>query len=462
MKNRTMHLFKVLTSILFLALIIMSSQETSSLTTWSQEVPRIARLEEIKPDEPMTLVFPTFLHTWGMQKAGPAHLRIFLNGRTRFDNPQDVAMTVLDAWDDPQSSSDDDEPTIYGINSGRGEIIYNTSMFSLGLYGSKGRGVGQLLDPHGIDADPAGNLVVADTGNDRIAVLFNNGRVLSHRRYLRMIGENDSLNNPYDVALVPGDGVWVSDSGNSRLVLFDLEGDSTSIIDVSGIVENPGAIALSHPRQRWSYYRNHAIYLASRAGDILVKLDQEGNEVARVTAEDVGLDELEIRYLTTDFYSNVWVTDGAANAIHKFDRNLNHLATFGSRGKRKREFEGPVGISLWRRFGQVIITESRGAQYYWVGADAHTISAVQEGASLKLNYTLTEHSYLTVRLRYSGGGLVEVYRRQFRSSGSRQETVNLSQQRPLAWIEMVVEPTYSSYTYREKVFHLRFREGISN
>ncbi len=273
MKIRKMQLFKVLATGLILTLIILSSEETSSLATGSQEEPRIAHLEEIKPDEPMTLVFPTFLHTWGMQKAGPAHLRIFLSGRTRFDDPQDVAMTVLDAWDDPQSSTDDDEPTIYGINSGRGEIIYNTSMFSLGLYGSKGRGVGQLLDPHGIDADPAGNLVVADTGNDRIAVLFNNGRVLSHRRYLRMVGENDSLKTPYDVALVPGNGVWVSDSGNSRLVLFDLEGNSTNIFDLSGIVDNPGAIALSHPQQRWSYYRNHAIYLDSRAGDILVKLE---------------------------------------------------------------------------------------------------------------------------------------------------------------------------------------------
>ncbi len=462
MKNHRKKIFKVVAAGLLLMLIILSAEETSSLVTGSQEGPRIASLEEIQPDEPMTLVFPTFLHTWGMQKAGPAHLRIFLNGRTRFDDPQGIAVTVLDAWDDPQSKSDDDEPTIYGINSGRGEIIYNTSMFSVGLYGSKGRGVGQFLEPHGVDADPAGNLVVADTGNDRIAVLFNNGRVLSHRRYLWMIGENDSLKSPYDVALVPGDGVWVTDSGNSRLVLFDLESESSRILDLSGIVEIPGAIALSHPRQRWSYYRNNAIYLASRAGDILVKLDQEGNEVARVTAEDVGLDEMEIRYLTTDFYSNVWATDGTANAIHKFDRNLNHLATFGSRGRRKLQFEGPRGISLWRRFGQVIIAESKGAQYYWVGADAHTISAVQEGASLTLNYTLTEHSYVTVRVRYSGGGLAEVYRRQFRNSGARQETVILSRQRPLAWLELVVEPTYSSYTYREKVFHLRFREGISN
>lgn len=422
-------------------------------------VTRHGRLEDIRPDEPMTLVFPTFLHTWGMQRAGPTHLRIFLNGRTRFDNPQGIAVTVLDAWDDPATSSDDDEITVYGVNSGRGEIIYNTSMFSVGLYGSNGDGVGQFLDPHGIDADPAGNLVVADTGNNRVTVLFNNGRVLSHRRYLRAVGESDSLEAPYDVALTPDGGVWVSDTENARLVHFDPFGGVDKVLDLTGIVDRPGAVALTHPHQRWSYYRQQALYVASRQGDVVVKLDGEGTELARISAETIGQQSMNIRYLATDFYSNVWATDGALHAIHKFDRHLNYLVTFGSRGRKKRQFDGPRGISLWRRFGQTIIAETRGVQYYWIGADASGISATQQGNRLILGYSLTEHSYVTLRVRYAGGGLQELYRRRFRGVGRREEELALEQERPLSWLEMTVEPTYSSYTYREKVFHLRFADG---
>ncbi|MCK4349774.1 MAG: hypothetical protein KAX13_02895 [Candidatus Krumholzibacteria bacterium] len=461
MRNPLRNTWTLIGTGLSLAIIVIGLGAVSALMGQSQGGVRRARLEEVKPDEPMTLVFPTFLHTWGMQRAGSTHLRIFLNGRTRFDNPQGIAATVLDAWDDPQESNDDDEPTIYGVNSGRGEIIYNTSMFSLGLYGSRGSGVGQFFDPHGIDADPAGNLVVADTGNDRIAVLFNNGRVLSHRSYLRAVGENDSLKAPYDVVLTPAGGVWVSDTGNGRLVHFNLEGGSDKVVDLSGIVGQPGALALSHPHQRWSYYRHNAIYLASREGDALVMLDAEGTETARVSPEAVGQQSMSIRYIATDFYSNVWATDGHSHSIHKFDRNLNYLATFGSRGRRKNQFESPRGIGMWRRFGQIFIADSRGAQYYWVGADAFDVAASQEDNRLTLDYTLTEHSYVTVRGRYVGGGLEVIYRKRFRGTGRLEEVVTLEQERPLGWLEVVVEPTYSSYTYREKVFHLRFFDGGS-
>ncbi len=442
-----------------LLLLALALPLSAPATHGQQGGERIATLVQVKPDEPMTLVFPPFLHAWGMQKCGPVHLRVYMLGRTRFDDPQGLAVTVLDAWDDPADDSDDKEVTAYGLNSGRGEIIYNTSMFSLGLYGSKGEGVGQFLQPHGIDADPIGNLVVADTGNNRVAVLFNNGSVLSHRRYLSAVSPTDGLVEPYDVALTPDNGTWVSDSGNARLLLFDLEGEVRKSIETGALLDTPGALALSHPDQRWSYSHEFALYVADREESVLIKLDQEGSETARITAEDIGLRSMRIAYMTTDFYSNVWVTDSENHTIHKFDRNLNHLATFGSKGRRDRQFESPRGIDIWRRLGQTFIAEEKGAQYYWVGADATDVGAVQNGTNLRISYSLTEHSYLTVRARYAGGGIEELYRRRIRRTGSREEEIILDQDRPLSWIEIVVEPTYSSYTYREKVFHLRFPGG---
>lgn len=417
---------------------------------------RQARLVQVKPDEPMTLVFPTFLHTWGFQRVGQAGAVLYSRGRTRFDDPQGIAVTVLDAWDDPQDEKDDDEITVYGVNSGRGEILYNSSMYTLGIYGRKGRGEGEFLKPHGIDADPSGNVVVADTGNDRVAILFNDGRLISHRRYLEAVAPGDSLAAPYDVALVPDEGVWVSDTGNGRLVLFGLDGGVRQIMDLEGIMERPGALALAHRRQRWSYFREQALFLADRDGGTVVKLDAEGKEAARVTAETLGLRRLRIRYMTTDFYTNLWATDGSSNAIHKFDRILGHLDSFGSKGKKDRQFNSPRGIGMWKRFGQMIVAEATGAQYYWVGADAKDVAAEQSSGRLRLTYTLTEYAYVTVRARYAGGGLEEVYRRRFRKAGPREEALTLGQERPLSWLEVVVEPTYSSYTYREKVFQLRF------
>jgi len=160
--------------------------------------------------------------------------------------------------------------------------------------------------------------------------------------------------------------------------------------------------------------------------------------------------------MTTDFYGNLWATDSANHAIHKFDRNLNYLVTFGSRGRRARQFDSPRGIDIWRRLGQTFIGEESGAQYYWIGSDAMEVAASQNGTNLRIAYHLTEHSYLTLRIRYAGGGIEELYRRRIRRTGRREEEITLGQDRPLSWVEIIVEPTYSSYTYREKVFHLRF------
>ena len=111
---------------------------------------------------------------------------------------------------------------------------------------------------------------------------------------------------------------------------------------------------------------------------------------------------------------------------------------------------------MWSRFGQTIVAEREGAQYYWVGADMQELAATQSGNALDLTYHLTEAAYLTVRSRYTGGGTAELARRRFRTAGPRTERLLLESDRPLAWIEIVVEPTYSSYTYREKVFQVRF------
>ncbi|MFC1529314.1 NHL repeat-containing protein [Gemmatimonadota bacterium] len=433
----------------------LASGQSPSLT-------RTARIVETKPDLPTTLVFPTFLGRWGLQRARQVHARYFLGGLSRFDDPQDIAVTVLDARDDPADERDDDEITVYGVNSGRSEIIYNPTMSSLATYGGAGSGIGEFRHPNGIDADPAGTVVVADTGNNRVAVLFNDGHLISHRRFLDEAAPGDSLAAPYDVALTPDDGVWVSDSGNGRLVLFNLNGTVRQVVDLQGVMDQPGALAVTHPRQRWSYFREHALFVAERNGRSLVKLDVDDNERLRVAATSAEAGErssLQIRYLTTDFFANLWATDGAGHQIHKFDRNLNFLDSFGARGRRSMQFRSPTGIGMWRRFGQVIIAEAEGAQYYWVGADARDLSAAQLGDQLEVSYHLTGYSYVTIRIQPVGGEPVEIVRRRFRRIGLRKEVLQLDDDRPLNWLEVVVEPSYSSSTYREKVFRMSFQRG---
>ncbi|MGH7549796.1 MAG: hypothetical protein ACREK3_03475, partial [Gemmatimonadota bacterium] len=88
--------------------------------------------------EHTTLVYPPFAHTLGIHRARLVHLKLFLGDRTRFDDPQGVAAVKFASDDDPEAKGDDYQLTLFGVNSGRGEILYNSSMQTLAIYGGQG------------------------------------------------------------------------------------------------------------------------------------------------------------------------------------------------------------------------------------------------------------------------------------------------------------------------------------
>jgi hypothetical protein len=87
----------------------------------------------------------------------------------------------------------------------------------------------------------------------------------------------------------------------------------------------------------------------------------------------------------------------------------------------------PRGITLWRRFGQIFITERAGAHYFWIGTDILELEAIPARIrpgedELRLRYLLTETSRVTVELLDRNGEVVHTlvnYRR--RATGENAE-----------------------------------------
>ena len=85
----------------------------------------------------------------------------------------------------------------------------------------------------------------------------------------------------------------------------------------------------------------------------------------------------------------IWVFDN-----NKFDKNLEHLTSFGRRGDGDHEFIEPAGIAIYRRFGQLFIAEKSGAQYYWIGTDINDFKIEDRQTSIIFRFTLTEPSFI--------------------------------------------------------------------
>jgi len=313
-------------------------------------------------------LYPPFAHNWGVVRARPFHLRLFLGNRVRFDNPQGLACVRLDSWEDTSTVDDDDEVTVYGVNSGGDCIIYNRSMYSLGVFGLD-PGQPRLDHPWGIAADRTGRVYVADRGSSRVLRLQNDGKNLT---YLGAIGSpGDSIGeflDPRGLALIPDGRVFVTDSGLDKVAVFD---DFGRIVMEWGGLEAPDGIAAVGPGEPDAYYPGDAfVVVIDSLGRRVSKFSLDGKLLKRVVADNwKTLVTPSLAYCALDYLNQVLITDRANGCIHKLDRNLVYITSFGESGGGDYQFDEPRGITLYRKFGQIFVAEREGAQYLWTATN---------------------------------------------------------------------------------------------
>ena len=356
-----------------------------------------------------TLVYPTFKHDLGMHHVTSFHLRLFTGNRHHFNRPRGLAAVKLVERDRPDKTGDDDELTVYGLNAGEHCIIYNRTPTTIGSYGRKGKGEGEFLDPWGIAANPAGDVYVADTGNDRVVRLRDRGGSMRVVETLYTAkGDSVPFRSPKGVALTSGGDLFVADTGNNRLVRVDRSGRLAGLVGGEGFFSRPEAIALIDKDERWSCRPAEWIIVIDDDGRRIRKIRFNGEPLRTVTVAELGLAGARVRGVAIDYYHQVYLTDETGHQIHKLDRDLRLLTSFGREGKGDAEFRSPFGIACWRRFGQFFISEESGAQYYWTGTDIvdyHT-DPVRFRPDGRILFTLTERSKVSIRLEDREGTIV--------------------------------------------------------
>ena len=280
--------------------------------------------------------------------------------------------------DDPDARQDDYQLTLFGVNSGRGEILYNSSMQTLAIYGGEGGGEGQFRDPHGIAATPDGRIYVADTGNRRVARLRWNDRA----RSLRWAGEWPA-GELFDVAADARGQVYASDRTSDGVLRFS---ETAAPSPVTGErwplppdVEDPLGLAVADSLDPWYHRDDYRLYLIDRDGDRLRAYAADGEVLAETSPDRLPRSTGppgRFGYVALDYYGNVYVTDGIADVVYKFDPDLRPLTTFPGTGPEEAALDEPRGIAIWKRFGQVFVAEREGAQYYFLGTDFRTAEPV--------------------------------------------------------------------------------------
>ncbi len=402
-----------------------------------------------------TLINPPWNHCLGLDKVTQFHLNLYSCYREKFHDPRGLFCTKLICEDDTSTNHDDDELTVFGLNSGNSELIYNRGMTSINVVGKEGDGEIDLDHPLDISGDSRGNIYIADTGNNRIIHLeYSGGEV----ELAGVLGE-DYLHHPSSLSC-SGDLIYVADTGNDRIAVINRQGELTETVDLRGKnmrLQAPTAIEVISRGDDWLYYEDYFIALIDSSGQRLWKLDNNGGILGIAYHSKLGSGTFS--HLDIDYYGNIYVTDTVQNRIHKFDRHLNYLVAIGERDRI--ELDQPRGISIYRRFGQVFVSERSGARYFWVGTDiirlvAESIAVDQKSGRciVDISFILTEHSYVSMWLESKGGEkMLELLSDYLFPPGCIKKRIEVTspelQQIGRQKIRVVVtaKPTYSSHSY---------------
>jgi DNA-binding beta-propeller fold protein YncE len=367
----------------------------SALALWPSSLPASA-------SRPTTLVRPPWKHNLGFNKLRQFHVDAYGGPGHDIADPRGVAAVKLRFKDD-DGPGDDDEVTVFGVNAGAREIVYNPSLVELAFYS----GGGLFTDPVGIAADRYGMVVVGDRGADRVVVLRVDDRTrLRLVRTIELEASGRPLSRPAGVAIAEG-RIYAADGGNDRVVAFDSTGAVAAEYGV-GVLSNPFDVDVIG--ETWNREGIPALAVSDQDGGRLTRIELVGRARTHVDYRAVTGGSGGFSYVAFDYHGNVLVSDASNGCVYKFRDDLEFLARFECDGEKYDDLDSPRGIAVNRRLGQVFIAEETGASYYWVGTDVTGLSArvrtSGERMWIDVRFVLTERSFVSARLETEAGETV--------------------------------------------------------
>jgi hypothetical protein len=207
-------------------------------------------------------------------------------------------------------------------------------------WGSAGSGTGEFRSPASVAVDAHGNVVVADTGNNRIQALASSTDPIgSWGSAGAELGEFD---HPMAVALDRRGNIYVADTNNNRIQKLSATGQLLAAWGSqgsgSGDFDHPAGIAVDGSGN---------IYVADTGNNRIQKLSSSGAPVA--TWGSQGSDPGQFDHPTAiavDANGDLFIADTGNNRIQELASTSDPLGQWGKKGSGRLEFNGPRGVAV--------------------------------------------------------------------------------------------------------------------
>ncbi|MFW6135076.1 MAG: NHL repeat-containing protein [Elusimicrobiota bacterium] len=201
--------------------------------------------------------------------------------------------------------------------------------------------------PQDIKIDRDGNIYVLDTNNSRIQIFNRNGE------YLRTIGEPGQgpgeFNKPESIYIDETENmIYISDTRNQRLQVFSLDGKFISLIKLNFA---PQQVVLSNSNIYVTRFPSTMVYGNSpKSKSLIKKLDRNGNIINEF------LIPLDTGYHLTNLLVNsiTITTDENNNLICAYKLGINRIMKFDHKDNMVLEFKTIYKAWEWAKPGEFI------------------------------------------------------------------------------------------------------------
>ena len=258
----------------------------------------------------------------------------------QFDTPRGVAIAP------------DGSIYVVDMRNARIEQYTNEGIF-VQQFGSLGHGDGQLWresnrGPTGIAVSPDGFVYVSDTWNYRVQKFTLDGKfVAKWGTYVNLVtgpqgGDRSGLYGPRGIAVGPNGDLYVTDTGNGRVVVYGPDGtfrrEFGSKGAAPGQLDEPVGIAVSADGSR--------VYVADSNNARIAVFDGQGKAVAQWAVEDWKGKSYYEPFLTLDRSGALYATSSVTRQVMRFDADGKIVARLSGGGTAEDIFAAPFGIAI--------------------------------------------------------------------------------------------------------------------
>lgn len=199
---------------------------------------------------------------------------------------------------------------------------------------------GMFNNPCGVAIDGAGNVLVADTNNNRIQKFTSAGASIT--KWGSFGYDAGQFYSPWDIAVDVAGNVYVADASNNRVQKFTSTGTFVTKWGTSGTGNGQFDACKGIAVDSSGY-----VYVTDWNNHRVQKFTSVGTFVATWGTYGTGDGQLNWpRECAVDEAGNVYVADQGNQRIQKFSSTGTFLAKWGSYGSGDGQFNNPTGIAV--------------------------------------------------------------------------------------------------------------------